>query len=820
MSPILFEAPVVMIKHAAVTASTPNGQSRIPGRIFGDIWWDPPSLSSPRPRYSVHSFVFIQASDPNYELHVRYLPEIARDYSSFVSMPTVASPPKRLNGEQNTVAEFLGPNATVEERRNFKLIKDFGATALMTDLRKVLNVDTHDDDWFEKIAKIFHNDALVQIEGIDRVIPSGEYHGRQGIQELSQLFDSLHLKFDFKSLDEGDFKFSTDLARFDTDLTRSLPHLNTGLVALLSGSFVIVDLKSRTYKLSTLLISLQPLSRLQVSTLDDHFADFANDFHEYVDGEKVFNLREFVEVSDASSITATTPSDSGSTGMTTLGVRLSFFHKFIKKCGTRAAFSGLTTADVNAKIVQPATLYAKASLVDCLLAYGDTHNIGPADWFVSHAWMYPFLDVVDALDRYFDNANSTGQDENPDPFLWFDLYTNSQHDTATKPFEFWETTFILMLRLYPLGDPESTFEVTMTSYQSSLFSEMIGNSASICKILNMINTANSQASNPADRDMIFQSVTKGGLTLQQIDTMVRGVFREWMIRESQRRLDLSVIPNERAAYTAAIAALLEMRGSKMNVDVAEEHYLRKRQARPDRDENTPQYISIESDGRVHLPEEATEPAFSHYVRLYAFSEEMQYFYLRHGRFDRALPFAAAAAYTNLAQDGFSARALLQFCLFALVLERTGQAQAASYWFGLTAYIVQVLSTRTLDDVKRLGTSGANLTAYPEPGMELAAAAVTAAAASASGSESQVSSPAPLLLLPAEMLSRNPIAAQGTTARMQLALLCLEVTFLTPAGFPSRVSPQGTAVVRKETAKLLRSYAGATVPEALITPFEF
>ncbi|KAI9327140.1 hypothetical protein DFJ73DRAFT_142451 [Zopfochytrium polystomum] len=701
---------------------------------------------------SIRSF-FIDSADPNFASHKRFLPDIARNFSSYTSRPIsrVQSDVEHgLNAKYAAATKSLGPAATNQDRSFFSLLKSFGATALMTDFVKQLELDDHNDAWYDKIARLFHGDAVVQINGITKLCPSGEYRGENGVKEFAQVLDSLRMKIKFKILNEADFAFSTDLARFNTDLTRSVPHLEVGLIGSIHGSFEIGDLKKHSYKLTKLVFELHPLSRLQQRALDDYFEEFANDFRDYVDGTKILDLRELMTgaPSDAPAISQL---ETSSSGMTTLGVRLSFFHTFIKKCGTRAAFRGLTTADVNAKIVQPATLYAKASLVDCMIALGDTSAIGPADWFVSHAWMYSFLDVVDSLDRFFENADENTDGESSDPYLWFDLFTNSQHDTAAKPFEFWETTFMsavkkigrVLMVLQPHSAPipfarswcvfemfsclktGSLFDVTMTAYQSSLFSEMVANTSTMCKILDLIDTANSQSTNPADRAMIFQSVTNGGLTLPQIDEMVKGAFCEWMIRECKRRLALSALPSDRAMYRAAIAVLLELRRDASSLDEAEELRLCSRMARPDSSRNTELWLTIGPDGRAELPDETSEAAFSHYIRLYKFCDQMQHFYRRCGRFERAIPFARAAAYTDLAQDALSPRALWQFCLLAFFLDRCGQPASASYWFDLVAYIVKVASLRQFDDVKRLGNVGLGIAAILEPDVELTDGVVTA-----------------------------------------------------------------------------------------------
>jgi hypothetical protein len=59
--------------------------------------------------------------------------------------------------------------------------------------------------------------------------------------------------------------------------------------------------------------------------------------------------------------------------------------------------------------------------------------VGTATCFISHAWKYRFLDVVQSIEGYL-GASS-------DACVWFELFSNCQHDTCAKPFEWWVGTF-------------------------------------------------------------------------------------------------------------------------------------------------------------------------------------------------------------------------------------------------------------------------------------------------------------------------------------------------------------------------------------------
>jgi hypothetical protein len=65
--------------------------------------------------------------------------------------------------------------------------------------------------------------------------------------------------------------------------------------------------------------------------------------------------------------------------------------------------------------------------------YDYINEIKKAKCFVSHAWKYNFLEVFDTLCDHFNHDLDT--------VVWFDLFTNSQHDTDQKDFDWWQNVF-------------------------------------------------------------------------------------------------------------------------------------------------------------------------------------------------------------------------------------------------------------------------------------------------------------------------------------------------------------------------------------------
>ncbi|KAF0708015.1 hypothetical protein As57867_006456, partial [Aphanomyces stellatus] len=69
--------------------------------------------------------------------------------------------------------------------------------------------------------------------------------------------------------------------------------------------------------------------------------------------------------------------------------------------------------------------------------------VQPASWFVSHAWSYVFLDVIDALDGFFAEQVNDSDSSGDNVAVWFCLFNNNQHDVTDKlrRFDYWVDSF-------------------------------------------------------------------------------------------------------------------------------------------------------------------------------------------------------------------------------------------------------------------------------------------------------------------------------------------------------------------------------------------
>eukprot|EP01035_Chromulina_nebulosa_P069341 gene69341-biopygen24207 len=123
-----------------------------------------------------------------------------------------------------------------------------------------------------------------------------------------------------------------------------------------------------------------------------------------------------------------------------LGLKLSYLlNEFIFLCGGRVALEGKTTTEVNFLFQKKITESAKLSFCDYLNQQQSNHPaVGVATVFISHAWKYVFLDVLDALQKHFLS--------DPDILIWFDIWSVNQHVEVDLDFEWWSNSFKSAIR--------------------------------------------------------------------------------------------------------------------------------------------------------------------------------------------------------------------------------------------------------------------------------------------------------------------------------------------------------------------------------------
>lgn len=235
------------------------------------------------------------------------------------------------------------------------------------------------------------------------------------------------------------------------------------------------------------------------------------------------------------------------------GVQLKFLRTFVEEYGGEEYFHNLTTTDVCERIIKPRTLTFQSSYCD-LLANEMSSYVGPAHVFISHAWKYYFLDVVHALEDHFS--------DNKEIILWFDLFSNNQHAATSLEFSWWCTTFrsaiqqfghtVLILspwddpipltrawclfEIYCSVDAESQFEIAMCKSEQKRFIESIESEPdSIQRMIAVVDVERSEASNPLDKQLIFEAITKT-VGFNKINTIIFELLRHWTVKTVQRAL--------------------------------------------------------------------------------------------------------------------------------------------------------------------------------------------------------------------------------------------------------------------------------------------
>ncbi|KAF0694015.1 Aste57867_15074 [Aphanomyces stellatus] len=280
------------------------------------------------------------------------------------------------------------------------------------------------------------------------------------------------------------------------------------------------------------------------------------------------------------------------------GLTLGFFKHFVALHGGRDAFLGLTTEDVCTRYVLPFTASTKASMVDHILA--TTANpinnedeegtdkttcpyVQPASWFVSHAWSYVFLDVIDALDGFFAEQVNDSDSSGDNVAVWFCLFNNNQHDVTDKlrRFDYWVDSFQsaltaigqVVMVLSPWQNPttltrtwcvfeiyvayttHARFEIAMGHAQKQVFLQDIQDDHSFEAMLGTIKSEASQTAVASDRDNIIGTMTDANVSFADLDRMVLEVLSDWIVHTVQRHIDRAVEAVEKAQWLDVMAGI-------------------------------------------------------------------------------------------------------------------------------------------------------------------------------------------------------------------------------------------------------------------------
>ena len=179
--------------------------------------------------------------------------------------------------------------------------------------------------------------------------------------------------------------------------------------------------------------------------------------------------------------------------------------------------------------------------------------------FISHAWKYIFLDLLEAIESIStkDNANKDGGPL----YFWVDLFSNNQNiGFEPPPFDWWCGTFMnaiqtmnhVVMIIAPWENPysltrawclwevycaivtKSKFSIAMCKREHVRFKQMILEKTNMFfDMIGSVDLRNSQATNPEDKERIFEVVAKEvGIT--KLNAMVMKQLREWGLNEMKQ----------------------------------------------------------------------------------------------------------------------------------------------------------------------------------------------------------------------------------------------------------------------------------------------
>ena len=235
------------------------------------------------------------------------------------------------------------------------------------------------------------------------------------------------------------------------------------------------------------------------------------------------------------------------------GLKLSFIlNHFYDFCGGRSGLAGKTTSQVNEEFQKKITAVSRLSFCEYLKSNGHHRSaVGVATVFISHAWSYEFLEIMDALENNFKSE--------PNVIIWFDVFSVNQH-TDVVDFGWWCSAFKTAIRdfgrtvmvLAPWYDPiplkrgwclfelyctivtNSKFEVAMSKANTSAFLKDISRTPleSINRMLATIDVEKSECSKPEDKKRIFEIVLKE-VRVSQINSMIFERMRAWVIDSAE-----------------------------------------------------------------------------------------------------------------------------------------------------------------------------------------------------------------------------------------------------------------------------------------------
>eukprot|EP00808_Paulinella_micropora_P002834 g33194.t1 len=218
--------------------------------------------------------------------------------------------------------------------------------------------------------------------------------------------------------------------------------------------------------------------------------------------------------------------------------------------------AGATTDDVVRKLVKPATANQKCSYAELLARLQDPKDragVATATVFISHAWKYSFKNVVEAIAAHWPDKG----DLRSRTFLWLDIFTINQHETAKVDQNFWFDAFrknvrdishtVLILspwrnplpltrswclwEIFCTRDTGGRFEICLSQDEAKDFEDALVNDfPSIMASLCQIDVKKAQAFKKEDQKKILTLVEGQGGGAHETNKAVLAQMRAWLAR--------------------------------------------------------------------------------------------------------------------------------------------------------------------------------------------------------------------------------------------------------------------------------------------------
>ena len=181
------------------------------------------------------------------------------------------------------------------------------------------------------------------------------------------------------------------------------------------------------------------------------------------------------------------------------------------------------------------------------------HMVGAPTHFLSHAWTYKFLNLVEAL-RSFVASRPEGS---PPVFFWFDVFAIDEHATQSLPREWWGSTFKEAIRLIgqtvmmispwseplPLRRAWCIWELFCTESVGAPFDVCLGPAEAaafeaailaeeweqIAAAFAAVDVGSAEAGNERDKAMIMEQAEAGAGGLEGLNATAVGTLRRWFV---------------------------------------------------------------------------------------------------------------------------------------------------------------------------------------------------------------------------------------------------------------------------------------------------